>query len=88
MTTQEDWRSMIVQSGGKIIGGCVPAEQIAKKEYLDAGWFYRNPEHGEKKAIRDKMARTMRKDGWIVKSESNSLGWFLEATRERKEGMV
>lgn len=76
------WRDSIKLNRGEI-GGTINGNPTT--EMIDGCWFYRRPEDGDKKPIRDRIARAMRKDGWTVKTETNSLGWFLRATRKKEE---
>lgn len=84
MLSKKEWMEIIEGRGGKIRGGVVTADQMATSEFLGGSWFHRKPEDYEKKTIRDRTAREMRKDGWDVKTETNSLGYFLDGKRRRK----
>jgi hypothetical protein len=82
---KQDWINKIIESGGKPAGTVQHERILAEREELDISWFYHNSEDYTKKASRDKIAREMRKDAWIVKTESNTLGWFISAYRELTE---
>lgn len=80
MTTTQEWMKHIKDNRGEI-GGTINGNPAT--EMIDGCWFYRRPEDGDKKPIRDRIAREMRKDGWTVNTETNSLGWFFRATRKK-----
>jgi hypothetical protein len=84
MPTRNEWVDIIKGRGGRILGGALYSAAAMKFEYIDAGFYYHNPVDEKKKQARDVTAREMRKDGWEVKTESNSLGWFVSAKRSRK----
>lgn len=83
MTTKQEWIERIKAQRGEI-GGSINGNSSAT-DMIDGSWFYRRPEDGDKKPIRDRVAREMRKDGWTVKTETNSLGWFFRAIRKKEE---
>jgi len=87
MLTREQWVTRITDNKGKVSGwtshGGTVYGDSGTNEHIDASWFYKSMEDYDKKALRDKTAREMRKDGWTVKSETNSLGWFINASRKR-----
>jgi hypothetical protein len=87
MPTKTEWETIIEGRGGKISrfdkhGGTIYGDN---KTHIDASWFdsSRNTysENLKKKPIRDTTAKEMRKDGWEVKTTTNSLGWFLDARK-------
>ena len=80
MPSHDEWMKLITGRGGKNIGG---AQGNTTFDYVEGGWFYHGTGANEKKAQRDLTSREMRKDGWEVKTETNSLGWFLSAKRRR-----
>lgn len=84
---KQDWIEKCMSTGGKNSGGVQHERILAEQEEVNFSWFYRNPEDSAKKAARDKIAREMRKDNWIVKTESNSLGWFISAYRVLTEDL-
>jgi hypothetical protein len=87
MPTKDEWITIIEGRGGKIDRPTSHGMQIygGNKTHVDASWFYssRNThkENMDKKPVRDLTAREMRKDGWIVKTTTNSLGWFLYGSK-------
>lgn len=84
MPTRNEWVDIIKGRGGRILGGALYASAAMQYEHIDAGFYYRGPGDARFKAVRDTTAREMRKDGWEVKTESNSLGWFISSKRRRK----
>jgi hypothetical protein len=83
MPTRQEWNLIIKGRDGKTgepdsHGFTVYADN---KEHVTGSWFYRNRGDEKYKAIRDLTARELRKDGWEVKTETNSLGWFLNARK-------
>lgn len=87
MPTREQWVNLITERKGKVAGwdshGGTVYGDSATNEHIEGDWFHRSGEDYDKKTLRDKTAREMRKDGWEVKTESNSLGWFIRASRKR-----
>ena len=87
---KQEWIQKIIENSGKPANTVQLERILSEQEELDISWFYHNPEDYKKKALRDKIAREMRKDGWIAETHSNSLGWFINAkrllTEERKPG--
>ena len=81
MPTKKEWEIIISGRGGKIGHGVTTWNNM---DFIDGNWFHREQEDEKKKPIRDATARDMRKDGWEVKSETNSLGYFLRAKRKVK----
>jgi hypothetical protein len=92
MPTKTEWVNIIHGRGGKESGdfqgnhgySLVPSSYAAQYELIDASWFYRERGDQNKKPVRDVTAREMRKDGWEVKTETNTLGYFLHAKRRKK----
>lgn len=91
MATAAKWEEVIKLYGGKISewdshGGTIYGD-ARENEHVDGSWFdsSRNSysENLKQKPIRDRIAREMRKDGWDVKTTTNSLGWFLYGSRKR-----
>ena len=81
MPTAEEWVTIIKGRGGKIASTVTVERLAAQWDMIDASWFYHNSGDEKKKPVRDLTAREMRKDKWEVKTESNSLGWFISAKR-------
>jgi len=81
MSSEQEWITYIKEQRGEI-GGTINGN--SSTDMIDGCWFYRRPEDGDKKPIRDRIAREMRKDDWNVKTETNSLGWFFRATRKKE----
>lgn len=84
MPTRNEWVDIIKGRGGRILGGALYASAAMQYDHVEAGFYYHSPSDEKKKQARDITAREMRKDGWEVKTESNSLGWFLNAKRRKK----
>lgn len=89
MVSKKEWEVMIVGLGGKIEGGAIGAGHIDFStnplwEFLDVSWLYFKLGDENKKAFRDVTASEMRNDGWEVKTETNSRGFFLRAKRRKK----
>ena len=82
MPNMRDWMDNIKLNRGEI-GGTINGNPST--DMIDGCWFYRWLGDSDKKPIRDRVAREMRKDGWTVKTETNSLGWFFRATRKKEE---
>ena len=80
MATKSDWEKLIISLGGKIGGGVTTT---TSSEFIDGNWFHYNRGDEKKKPIRDRVAREMRKDKWEVKTETNSLGYFIRAKRRK-----
>ena len=80
MSTYLEWIETIKNNGGKI-GGTINGD--SSTDMIDGYWFYHNPEDYQKKFIRDKISREMRKDNWSVKTETNSLGYHFRAIRKK-----
>lgn len=81
MATAADWREAIKANRGEI-GGSINGNTAT--DMIEGNWFYRNPDDAGKDRNRNEFARMMRKDGWAVKTETNSLGWFLKAIRPKQ----
>jgi hypothetical protein len=79
MTTANEWRSAITTKHSGKIGGTINGDRDT--DMIDASWFYYTSTDNCKKHTRDAVARAMRKDGWDVKTETNSLGWHFRAIR-------
>ena len=84
MPTRAEWEHIISGRGGKLCG-IVQLERILKEwDFIDGNWFYYNRGDEKKKPLRYLTAREMRKDGWEVKTETNTLGYFIHAKRRKK----
>jgi hypothetical protein len=84
MPTRDEWNKIIKGRGGRTGEPDTHGMTLYGdgKEHVEGSWF--DKERGDaqkKKPIRDLTAREMRKDGWEVKTETNSLGWFLSARK-------
>ena len=82
--SRKEWEEQVVASGGRIFTATGTPEFNREKELL-AGDFrvVNNPKKGAGlKKIRDKFAREMRKDGWLVWVEPKSTFFTNEGVGE------